>query len=61
MKYLQGVNFGDWQFYPKMANSVSCQLIVLKGNPTFHQLKYLIEHKVALIQQVGNIEQCDDV
>ena len=35
---------------------VSCQLIGSKSNPTLLQVKYLIEHTVALIQQADNIE-----
>ena len=42
-------------------HTISCQLIRPKINPTFCQLKHLIEHTVALIQQVDNVEQCNDI
>ena len=43
--------------------SVSCQLIRSKSNLTFSLVKipYTIEHTVALIQPVDNVEQYDDV
>ena len=44
----------------KRAN-VSCQLIGSKSNPTFSPVKFLIDHTVALIQQVDNVEQYNDV
>ena len=33
----------------------------MKKQPTFCQLKYLIEHTAALMQWVDNVEQYDDV
>ena len=39
--------------------SVSCQYE--KATRLFLQLKYLKEHRVALIQQVHNAEQYDDI
>ena len=40
--------------------SVGYQLIGQKTTQVFHQLKYLMERPVALIQQVDSVEQWSD-